>query len=46
MASDALRRFLLVNAKLAETAYITETVLLSLIMISLSLSSLNTYTIY
>ena len=46
MALDALRRFLLVNIKLIETAYITKTVLLSLIIISLSLSSLNTYTIY
>ena len=46
MALDALRRFLLVNTKLMETAYITETVLLFLIIISLSLSSLNMYTIY
>ena len=46
MALDALRRFLLVNTKFMETAYITETVLLSLITISLSLSSLNIYIIY
>ena len=46
MALDALRRFLLVNTKLIKTACITKTVLLSLITISLSLSSSNTYIIY
>ena len=46
MALDTLRRFLLVNAKLIETAYITKTILLSLITISLSLSFLNIYIIY